>query len=138
MLSESRTSTTFRSATNLSGPKLICNGLMQSGKVCCGLTSQQTFWGQHGCYVLQAKEEKDHPDCYQLNVLWAGNNVGHICCHPDDNKTMPSHILHVLLHKNSVWVLDWLACSPDLSPTKMRDALWSKKYDNRDCSVKKT
>ena len=28
----------------------------------------QIIFGNHGCYVLQAKEEKDHPDCYQREV----------------------------------------------------------------------
>ena len=40
---------------------------MQSGKVCCGLTSPhfQLFFWNHEQRVLCAKEEKDHPDCYQ-------------------------------------------------------------------------
>uniref|UniRef100_A0A3Q3IEH9 Reverse transcriptase domain-containing protein n=1 Tax=Monopterus albus TaxID=43700 RepID=A0A3Q3IEH9_MONAL len=42
---------------------------MQSDKVSCGLTSPRFIvFGNHGCCVLQAKEEKDYPHCYQHKV----------------------------------------------------------------------
>lgn len=45
---------------------LIWDGLRQSGKGCCGLISPH--FGQHGCCVPQADEEKDHRDCHQCIV----------------------------------------------------------------------
>ena len=39
----SQTSTTFRSTVDFSGPKLIWDGLMHSGKVFCGLTSPHLY-----------------------------------------------------------------------------------------------
>ena len=85
----------------------------------------QIVFGNHGRRVLQAKEEKDHPDCYQLKVqkptpvmVWRcsargimGNvHLCNICCHPYNvrdipvyfSKTMPSHILHVLQQRGFV------------------------------------
>ena len=45
------------------------NTLRNSGNVYCGLSqSFKLFYGNKGCRVLQDKEEKNHPDCYQHEV----------------------------------------------------------------------
>ena len=117
MQSESQTSTRFREE------------LMQSGKVCCGLTSPHLNFFSGKTWTM-CKEEKDHPDCYQ-HLWWYGDVLvpmaswvtctfvmaslmlkgtymfwSNICCHVDDifyrDKTMPSHILRVLQQRSFV------------------------------------
>ena len=43
-----------------------------------------------------------------------------------------ARVTTALLRSKRVWVLDWPACSPDLSPMEMYGALRREKYDNRD------
>ncbi len=68
----------------------------------------QVFFGRNGCRVLRTKEEKDHPDCYQQYFP---------CIFQQDNaKPHSAHITKSWLRRKRVRVLDWPACSPDLSP----------------------
>uniref|UniRef100_A0A8C9ZKA5 Uncharacterized protein n=1 Tax=Sander lucioperca TaxID=283035 RepID=A0A8C9ZKA5_SANLU len=111
-------------------------------KVCCGLPSPhfKLFFGNHGHNVLRAKEEKDHPDCFQCKfqkpasvMVWGGVSAHgkgnlHIregtinaerYIQQDDAKPHSARVTTAWLRsKRVVWVLDWPACSPDRSPTE--------------------
>lgn len=65
MQSESRSSTTPRNATGFSGPRahLRWKRVPWSDE-----STFQIGFGNHGGRVLQAKEEKDRPHCYQCKV----------------------------------------------------------------------
>ena len=119
----------------------------------------QIVFGNHGRRVLRAKEEKDHPDCYQCKVqkpasvmVWgcvSAHGMGnlHICegtinaeryiqvleqhmlpskrrlfqgrpClfQQDNAKPHSARVTTAWLRSKRVQVLDWPACSPDLSP----------------------
>ncbi len=96
----------------------------------------QVFFGRNGRRVLQTKEEKDHPDCYQHfcdgtinaekyieilehNMLPSRRHLfqGRPCIFQQDNaKPHSAHITKSWLRRKRVRVLDWPACSPDLSP----------------------
>ncbi len=118
----------------------------------------QIVFGNYGRRVHRAKEEKDHPDCYQCKVqkpasvmVWGcvsahgmGNlhicegtiNAeryiqvleqymlpskqclfqGHPCLFQDNSKPHSARVTAAWLRSKRVRVLDWPACSPDLSP----------------------
>ena len=68
--------------------EFIWDGPKDSEKVFSGQTSPHfiLILGKNGCWILSVKDEKDHP----VTTAW--------------------------LHWQRVHVLDWPACSPDLSP----------------------
>lgn len=117
------------------------------------------FFGRNGRRVLRTKEEKDHPDCYQIQVQKPGSVMvwgcvsafgkgnlhfcdgtinaekyisvleeqmlpsrrrlfqGRPCLFQQDNaKPHTARITKAWLRKKRVRMLDWPACSPDLSP----------------------
>ena len=116
-------------------------------------------FGKNGCRILRAKDEKDHPDCYQRKVqkpasvmVWgciSAHGMGdlHICegtidaeayvgilerhmlpsrrrlfpgtpClfQQDNARPHSARVTTAWLRRHRVRVLDWPACSPDLSP----------------------
>ena len=161
MQSKSHSSTTPRNAVDFSGPELIWDGLMPSGKVFCGLTSRhfKLFLENVDVVssgpkrkrtirtVMDAKFKSQHLWWYGavlVPVAWGTCTSvkaplmlkgtyrfwSNTCCHPSNvffmdapayfSKTMPNHISARLttawLRSKRVRVLDWPACSPDLSP----------------------
>ncbi|KAJ0019198.1 hypothetical protein NQD34_006767 [Periophthalmus magnuspinnatus] len=98
----------------------------------------QIVFGNHGHHVLRAKEEKDHPDCYQRKVqkpasvmVWgcvSAHGMGNLhMCEGTINADRHIQVLEQRLFQersclfqqgnakpHSACVLDWPACSPDL------------------------
>ncbi len=76
--------------------------------------------------MLRTKEEKDHPDGYQQQVQKPGSVMvwgcvsalgkGPCIFQQDNAKPHSAHITKSWLRRKRVRVLDWPACSPDLSP----------------------
>uniref|UniRef100_A0AAY5KL34 Tc1-like transposase DDE domain-containing protein n=1 Tax=Esox lucius TaxID=8010 RepID=A0AAY5KL34_ESOLU len=108
------------------------------------MTKCYILFENHGRLVLRTKEERDHPACYQCAVqkptskatINAEQNIqvleqhmlpsrqcvfqGRPCLFQRDNaKPHSARITTAWLHSKRVWVLNWPACSPDLSPIEI-------------------
>ena len=161
MQSKSHSSTTPRNAVDFSGPELICDGLMTSGKVFCGLTSRHfklflenvdvvssgpkrkrtirtvmdaKFKSQHlwwygavlvpvawgTCTSVKAPLMlKGYIQVLEQHMLPSKQRLfhGRPCLFQQDNAKPHSACLTTAwLRSKRVRVLDWPACSPDLSP----------------------
>lgn len=118
--------TVSRSTVDFSGLGGIWDRPSHSGNVFCG------FFGRNGRRVLWTKDEKSHPDCYQQQVqtpgsvmVWGcvsalGKSNLHFC---DGTINAEKYIqmfgaTYAAFKTTSfpgMRVLDWPACSPDLS-----------------------
>lgn len=81
-------------------------------------------FGNRGHQVLQVKEKKEHPDCWQCKVEKSAAVMVWGSGHLDDAlfRDVPVYFSMIVptvwLHSKRVWVRHWLACSLDLSHTE--------------------
>lgn len=123
------------------------------------LSTFQVVWGNHGCRVLLAKEEKDHPDCLQskVQVFWYGEVCAHgmmgdlpICegtitadwtsrfwdniwSHTDEGRPCLSrHHIQRILQQHVFVVRVWIL---EWAAIELVDILWGAKYNSEDLGL---
>ena len=99
----------------------------------------EILFGNHGHSILRSEKERDLPASTQFKSHTGSQ--GNTWSDQDDifsreglayfSKTALNHRNH-RLHSKRVWVLDWPACSTDLSPTeniwyKMKRKTWQRR-----------
>uniref|UniRef100_A0AAY5K5G3 Tc1-like transposase DDE domain-containing protein n=1 Tax=Esox lucius TaxID=8010 RepID=A0AAY5K5G3_ESOLU len=87
------------------------------------LNSIYRFWTWHG-WQQQMLPSRQH--------LYQG---GPFLFQKDNAKPHSAHITTAWLHSKRVWVLNWPACSPDLSPIENIWCIMNEKYNKRAAEI---